>query len=512
MTAPRSLRRVATIGLLALAGATVATSVPPAATAGEPDTHVVNTTIDGFDGVCDEADCSLRDAIADAAPGGRVEVPGGFYTLNRTGSGGIGEGDIDVRRAIEIVATGEAGVFVDASALGERAFTLGSSAAANRYLLRGLTIFGARDPSIDGGAIALDGGTGALFDVTIVGSHGGDGGGIWSGPDTLLQVVGSLLLDNTAAGSGGAIDAHGDLLLNESTVAGNSATSGGGIRTAGGFSSVGTSTVAENVATGSGGGGHFRGAVTVSFSTVAGNLAGGPGGGVRHPASAPGEIRVEASIVSDNEASRGADCAGIVVSTGMNAGRAKGCGFDEPNDRTGLDPSLRRLGPFGGPTPTMALRPGSPAIDVAGSCHSTDQRGAPRGRRCDAGAYELVRCLGKPVNIVGTPGDDELSGGRGRDVFLGLGGDDEFQGSIGKDRACGGHGDDFLIAGPGNDRFDGQAGNDRLKGESGDDALWGGPGRDRLVGGPGRDTCQADRRDRDPRGCEILVVGLARRA
>jgi hypothetical protein len=160
----------------------------------------------------------------------------------------------------------------------------------------------------------------------------------------------------------------------------------------------------------------------------------------------------------------------------------------------------------------MALRPGSPAIDIAGSCHSTDQRGAPRGRRCDAGAYELVRCLGKPVNIVGTPGDDELSGGRGRDVFLGLGGDDEFQGSIGKDRACGGHGDDFLIAGPGNDRFDGQAGNDRLKGESGDDALWGGPGRDRLVGGPGRDTCQADRRDRDPRGCEVLVVGVARRA
>lgn len=512
MASPRSLRGLVTIGLLALIGATVATGVPGASAAGEPDTLLVTTATDGFDGICDEADCSLRDAIADAGPGDVVAVPGGFYTLSRTGSGGVGEGDLDLRRAIEIVAAGEAGVFVDASALGERAFTLGSATAANRYVLRGLTIFGARDPSIDGAAIALEGGTGALFDVTIVGSHGGDGGGIWSGPDTLLQVVGSLLLDNTAAGSGGAIDAHGDLLLHGSTIAGNGATSGGGVRTAGGSASVGTSTIAENAATGSGGGGLFRGAATISSSTVAGNRAGGPGGGLRHPTAAPGEIRVEASIVSGNEASRGFDCAGSVASAGSNAGRARNCGFHEPSDRTGPDPSLRRLGPFGGPTPTMALRPGSPAIDVAGACHSTDQRGAPRGRRCDAGAYELVRCLGKPVNIVGTSGDDELSGGRGRDVFLGLGGDDEFQGSIGKDQACGGHGDDVLIAGPGDDRFDGQAGNDRLKGESGDDALWGGPGRDRLVGGPGRDTCQAERRDRDPRGCEILVVGIARRA
>ena len=49
-----------------------------------------------------------------------------------------------------------------------------------------------------------------------------------------------------------------------------------------------------------------------------------------------------------------------------------------------------------------------------------------------------------------------------------------------------------------------------MKGESGGDWIWGGAGRDRLVGGPGDDQCQAERRDRDPRGCEILVTAAAR--
>ena len=50
-----------------------------------------------------------------------------------------------------------------------------------------------------------------------------------------------------------------------------------------------------------------------------------------------------------------------------------------------------------------------------------------------------------------------------------------------------------------------------MKGESGGDWIWGGAGRDLLVGGPGDDQCQAERRDRDPRGCEILVTSVARR-
>jgi len=52
------------------------------------------------------------------------------------------------------------------------------------------------------------------------------------------------------------------------------------------------------------------------------------------------------------------------------------------------DPQLEPLADNGGLTPTMALPPGSPAIDVGGQCPDHDQRGMPRVGPCDAGAYE----------------------------------------------------------------------------------------------------------------------------
>lgn len=493
---------------IALAASTLVADAPVAAAG--PQTLLVNTTTDTFDAVCDEADCSLRDAIAAAGPGGRVRVPSGFYTLTRAGHGGIGRGDIDLPASITIAGVGETGAFIDASQLGERAFTMGTATEHGRYELRRLTIFGARAPSVDGAAVRLRGGTARLRRVTIVGSRGGDGGAVWSAPRSALHVLDSLLIDNIASGSGGAIHSRGRLVMIGTTVAGNRATDGGGIAVAGNGGAIEGSTIAENVAASSGGGMYLASGATLDGVTVADNRA-GRGGGIRRPASASGGVSVRGSVLSDNEADRSVDCAAAVVSLGGNAGFARGCGLRSSDDHTGADPRLRRLGAYGGPTPTMALRIDSPALGAAGGCDShADQRGAPRDRRCDAGAYELVRCLGKPVNIVGTRGDDELSGGRGPDVFLGLGGGDEFQGSIGNDRACGGAGHDLLIAGPGSDRFDGGPGNDRIEGEQGDDWVWGGPGRDRLVGGPGKDTCQSERRDREPKGCEIFAVAIAR--
>lgn len=504
--APRSWRTALPLAV-AVAASLAVVGIGRPAKAGNRQTFRVNTTVDGFDGVCDEVDCSLRDAVVVAGPRDRVLVPSGLYTLTRTGAGGVGQGDIDLRAPISIRGVGETGVFIDASALGQRAFTLGAAAAGKRYELARLTIFGARDPAIDGAALAVESGAGELTGVTVVGSEGGDGGAVWSGPGTLLTATDSLFLGNSAAGTGGAIHSEGELLVAGTTVTGNGAVDGGGVHATGPITVLRTSTIAGNTAT-EGGGLYLGGHAELSSVTIADNEA-ARGGGVRRPSGSAGEATVRSSIVSDNSAPHGRDCAGGLGSRGGNAGVAKGCGLQGQTDRTGGDPQLRRLGPYGGPTPTMALRPTSPAIGVAGECSPRDQRGAPRDRRCDAGAYELVRCLGKPVNIVGTRDEDEFSGGRGRDVFLGLGGDDEFQGSIGKDRACGGPGNDLLIAGPGDDRFDGEAGNDRVKGESGGDWVWGGPGRDRLVGGPGDDQCQAERPDRDPRGCEILVTAVA---
>ena len=194
------------------------------------------------------------------------------------------------------------------------------------------------------------------------------------------------------------------------------------------------------------------------------------------------------SVFGRNTASvRGPLCVGLLSSQGHNVADNPGCGLTAPSDITGVGARIGRLRQNGGPTPTHAIRADSPALGHGAGCNRTDQRGAPRFD-CESGAYELVLCLGRPVTIVGTPSPDELSGGLGHDVFLGLGGDDEFQGSVNLDRACGGKGNDHLIGGPGHDRLTGNRGRDVLWGEGGNDLLIGGPGSDICRGGGGRDV------------------------
>ena len=61
-------------------------------------------------------------------------------------------------------------------------------------------------------------------------------------------------------------------------------------------------------------------------------------------------------------------------------------------DLFNMNPLLGPLRDNGGPTPTQALLPGSPAIDHGddAGCPTADQRGVPRprGAACDIGAYE----------------------------------------------------------------------------------------------------------------------------
>ena len=82
-------------------------------------------------------------------------------------------------------------------------------------------------------------------------------------------------------------------------------------------------------------------------------------------------------------------------STGHNLiGRTQGCAFHQvSSDKLNTSAKLAALHDNGGPTQTMALQPGSPAIDaiLKSACPlDVDQRGVPRpqGPRCDIGAYE----------------------------------------------------------------------------------------------------------------------------
>jgi len=80
-----------------------------------------------------------------------------------------------------------------------------------------------------------------------------------------------------------------------------------------------------------------------------------------------------------------------------------------------------------------------------------------------------VLVLSVPMTLIGTAGDDVLTGRGNADTLSGLGGNDTLQG------------------GGGDDRLDGGAGNDILLGGDGNDTLIGGPGADTLTGGAGND-------------------------
>ena len=82
------------------------------------------------------------------------------------------------------------------------------------------------------------------------------------------------------------------------------------------------------------------------------------------------------------------------VSAGYNLDSGNSCGLTRPTDITGAPPGLGRLSWNGGPTQTMALLAGSPALGRGGTratgCPPVDQRGVrrPPGTRCDIGAFE----------------------------------------------------------------------------------------------------------------------------
>jgi hypothetical protein len=294
----------------------------------------------------------------------------------------------------------------------------------------------------------------------------------------------SWISSNRATDRGGALFVRGTTFVSRSTISRNRATGGGGAFVASLASlSIDDSTVSTNVSV-RGGGVRAIGDVDFSSSTIAGNRA--DVGGAALFSSGSGSSASN-SVFDRNQASeRGPLCVRRLFTHGHNVADAGGCGLNAPSDLTRVDPRIGVLRQNGGPTPTHALKAGSPAVGHGVGCNGRDQRGAPRAD-CDSGAYELVLCLGRPVTIVGTPGPDDLSGGLGRDVFLGLGGNDEFQGSIDVDRACGGNGDDRLIGGPGDDSLAGNRGRDVLLGEAGDDILLGGRGADVCRGGDGHD-------------------------
>lgn len=90
----------------------------------------------------------------------------------------------------------------------------------------------------------------------------------------------------------------------------------------------------------------------------------------------------------------GGNGAGAIIDLGHNLSSDATCAFTNVGSMNNINPKLGPLADYGGPTLTMALLSGSPAID-AGSIAAatvTDQRGVPRpqGPGVDIGAFEYL--------------------------------------------------------------------------------------------------------------------------
>ena len=106
-----------------------------------------------------------------------------------------------------------------------------------------------------------------------------------------------------------------------------------------------------------------------------------------------------------------------------------------------------------------------------------------------------VQACGKPESaynvILGTDGDDILTGTSKADLIIGLAGDDIITGDKGDDCILSGDGDDIVYGNEGTDYVNAGSGNDIIKGGSGDDYLITGAGTDVVDGGDDYDTCIA---------------------
>jgi hypothetical protein len=257
-----------------------------------------------------------------------------------------------------------------------------------------------------GGGIANSGAL-SVSDSTLSENRTSNEGGsaILNESGGILVVTNSTLSDNggSSQGDGGAILNSGTATVTASTLSGNTAgTTGGGIYN-GGTLTVTNATLVANAANLGGGGicNADSGVLTVSFSTLAGNTTSGPlsGGGIRagcFPGQAGTGATTLAGTILANNSDR--DCAvGALTDGGYNISSDASCGFATSSSLSRTDAMLAPPADNGGPTRTMALLAGSPAVNrlpvSANGCGTTvaaDQRGFPRptGPGCDVGAYE----------------------------------------------------------------------------------------------------------------------------
>jgi hypothetical protein len=345
---------------------------------GVPVTPAAAATFVADPAAADGAAGSLRQLIGVANSNGIADtilLPAGTYRLT--------QGELTITQALRLEGQVQQASQVVITPEGRSRALVVNPPAANAVVLRRLQVRGGR-------------------------AVGATGGGILKQGAGSLEVEESTLSGNSASGSqggGGISSTAGNVSITRSALSGNSATvsvaggGGGGILHTGGgalslvnASLAGNSVTATGAPAGAGGSAILKaagaGAVTLDSVTVGYNTA-SPGGLAALRSSGAVLPTLINSIVSNNDG----NCAGTFVSLGYNIGGDTSCGLVKPSDQAGISPQIQPMADNGGPTPTLRLPPGSPAINK-GTCNQTeDQRNAVRPAEneesCDAGAFEF---------------------------------------------------------------------------------------------------------------------------
>jgi hypothetical protein len=226
--------------------------------------------------------------------------------------------------------------------------------------------------------------------------NGGRGGGAMIVGTTMLK--GSTISYNSSYAVGG-LYTQDAVTVDSSTIYGNGASQTAGMRaiySAGSpTATIVNSTIAGNHSVARVGGLNLIIPATISNSTIALNVAFNGLAGILM--SGP-TLDIESTIVAGNTAGGGTpddfEVYGTPIITGAN-NLVVASSAPLPPDTITLDPVLGVIGDNGGPTWTIPLMPGSPAIDAGNNAAhlDTDQRGPGFARaiglRADIGAFEV---------------------------------------------------------------------------------------------------------------------------
>jgi predicted outer membrane repeat protein len=346
---------------------------------------------------------SLRAEIGRGANGATINLASGL-----SGTITLTTGELQLNKSLIIPGPG-ANLLTVSGNHASRVFHVFGGATVT---LSGLTITAGHLTGYgeDGAGVLIEGGCTLTLTNATVSVNSADralhGGGISNGGT--LTVTRSTISGNFTLGVGGGIDNGGTLTVTSCTLSGNTAVYGGGIGNQGGIAALTSSTVSGNLASAAGGiwNGDGYGALTlVTSCTVSGNSAVYGGGGIY---SQVGLTTLRNTIVAGN-ASGGnpSDISGNVdagssynlIGTGGSGGLINGVNHNQVGV---ANPGLGTLADNGGPTQTIALLPGSPAIAAGGTTYATatDQRGFARivGGAVDIGAFE-VQAAGQATHL-----------------------------------------------------------------------------------------------------------------